>query len=73
VAALLHNERQNWVKLNHNAEAKTTPIFNMLLNDYPHVFPFEAETCLNNIQEFSPYHKENTTLHHYKDQLVKVV
>jgi hypothetical protein len=27
----------------------------------------------NNIQEFSPYRKENTTLHHYKDQLVNVI
>jgi hypothetical protein len=35
--------------------------------------PFEAEACLNVIQEFSPYLKENTTLHHYKDQLVNAV
>jgi hypothetical protein len=28
---------------------------------------------LNNILEFSPYRKENTTLHHYKDQLVNAV
>jgi hypothetical protein len=35
--------------------------------------PFEAEACLNVIYEFSPYLKENTTLHHYKDQLVNAV
>jgi hypothetical protein len=34
---------------------------------------FEAEARLNNIYEFSPYLKENTTLHHYKDQLVNAV
>jgi hypothetical protein len=28
---------------------------------------------LNNIYEFSPYLKENTTLHHYKNQLVNAV
>jgi hypothetical protein len=33
---------------------------------------FEAEARLN-IKEFSPYRKENTTLHHYKDQLVNDV
>jgi hypothetical protein len=33
----------------------------------------EAEARLNNIKEFSPYRKENTTLHHYKDQLVNAV
>jgi hypothetical protein len=36
-------------------------------------YPFEAEARLNNIYEFSPYRKENTTLHHYKDQLVNAV
>jgi hypothetical protein len=35
--------------------------------------PFEAEARLNNIWELSPYLKENTTLHHYKDQLVNAV
>jgi hypothetical protein len=34
---------------------------------------FEAEARQNNIYEFSPYRKENTTLHHYKDQLVNAV
>jgi hypothetical protein len=28
---------------------------------------------LNNISEFSPYLKENTILHHYKDRLVNAV
>jgi hypothetical protein len=28
---------------------------------------------LNNISKFGPYLKENTTLHHYKDQLVIAV
>jgi hypothetical protein len=32
-----------------------------------------TEDRLNNIYEFSPYLKENTTLHHYKDQLVNAV
>jgi hypothetical protein len=32
--------------------------------------PFEAEARLNNIKEFSPHRKENTTLHHYKEQLM---
>jgi hypothetical protein len=32
-----------------------------------------AETHLNNIQEFTMYLKENTTLHHYKDQMVNTV
>jgi hypothetical protein len=36
-------------------------------------FFFEAEARLNNTYEFSPYRKENTTLHHYKDQLVNAV
>jgi hypothetical protein len=35
--------------------------------------PFKAEARLNIIEEFSPYLKENTTLHHYKDQLVNAV
>jgi hypothetical protein len=35
--------------------------------------PFKVETRLNSIQEFSPYLKENTTFHHYKDQLVNAV
>jgi hypothetical protein len=34
---------------------------------------FEAEAHVNNICEFSPYRKENTTLHHYKDQLINAV
>jgi hypothetical protein len=34
---------------------------------------FETECRLNIIWEFSPYLKENTTLHHYKDQLVNAV
>jgi hypothetical protein len=33
----------------------------------------EDEACLNVIEEFSPYLKENTILHHYKDQLVNGV
>jgi len=32
----------------------------------------KAEAHLN-IYEFSPYLKENTILHHYKDQLVKEI
>jgi hypothetical protein len=32
-------------------------------------YPVEVEAHLNN-SEFSLYLKENTTLHHYKDQLV---
>jgi hypothetical protein len=35
--------------------------------------PFKAKARLNNIYEFSPNRKENTTLHHYKDQLVNAV
>jgi hypothetical protein len=35
--------------------------------------PLKREARLNSIQEFSPYRKENTTLHHYKDQLVNAV
>jgi hypothetical protein len=34
---------------------------------------FEAETHANNVEEFSPYRKENTTLHHYKDRFVNAV
>jgi hypothetical protein len=34
---------------------------------------FEDEACLNVILESSPYLKENTTLNHYKDQLVNAV
>jgi hypothetical protein len=34
---------------------------------------YETEARLNNIYDFSPYRKENTTLHHYKDQLVNAV
>jgi hypothetical protein len=33
---------------------------------------FETKVCLNNIQEFSLYLKENTT-YHYKNQLVIAV
>jgi hypothetical protein len=36
-------------------------------------YPYEAQACLNIILEISPYLKENTTLHHYKDQLVNDV
>jgi hypothetical protein len=32
-----------------------------------------VEARLNNIFEFSPYLNENTTLHHYNDQLVHAV
>jgi hypothetical protein len=39
----------------------------------PQFLKFEAEADLNNIQKLSPYRKENTTLHHYKDQLVNAV
>jgi hypothetical protein len=35
--------------------------------------PSEAEDCQNNIKEFSPYVKENTTFHHFKDQPVNGV
>jgi hypothetical protein len=36
--------------------------------------PFwDFEERLSNISESSPYLKENTTLHHYKDQLVNAV
>jgi hypothetical protein len=34
---------------------------------------FESEARRNDIKEFSPYLKENRTLHHYKDQLVNAV
>jgi hypothetical protein len=36
-------------------------------------YTFEAEARLKNTLEFSPYLKENTTLHHCKDQLVNAV
>jgi hypothetical protein len=36
-------------------------------------FHFEAEARLDDIYEFSPYLKENATLHRYKDQLVNAV
>jgi hypothetical protein len=50
----------------------------LLANIYTHktvrkYYPFESEARLNNIYEFSLYLKENTTLHHYKDQLVNAV
>jgi hypothetical protein len=35
--------------------------------------PFEVEPHPNNIQELNPYLKENTTVHHYKAQLVNSV
>jgi hypothetical protein len=38
-----------------------------------HCDPLTQEARLNNICEFSPYLKENATLHHYKDQLVNAV
>jgi hypothetical protein len=34
---------------------------------------FKAEAHLNNIKEFTPYLKENATLHNYKNQLVNAV
>jgi hypothetical protein len=34
---------------------------------------FETEACLNSIQEFSLNRKDNISLDHYKDQLVKAV
>jgi hypothetical protein len=40
---------------------------------HEHIYPFEAEASLNTIKEFSPYLKENTTLHHYKHQFVNAV
>jgi hypothetical protein len=40
-------------------------MFNILL--------FKAEVRLNITEEFSPFLKHNTSLHHYKDQLVKAV
>jgi hypothetical protein len=36
-------------------------------------WPKFSLTRLNNIYEFSPYLKENTTLQHYKDQFVNAV
>jgi hypothetical protein len=40
---------------------------------FVYTLTFEAEARLNVIYEFSPYLKENTILHHYKDQLVNAV
>lgn len=37
------------------------------------IFFSQILTCLNIIQEFSPYLKENLTFHHYKDQLINAV
>jgi hypothetical protein len=37
------------------------------------VNPFEADARLGSTYGFSPYLKENTTLHLYKDQLVNAV
>jgi hypothetical protein len=34
---------------------------------------FENEAHVNNIYEFSPYLKGNTTLHYYTDQITNVV
>jgi hypothetical protein len=34
---------------------------------------FEGKASLKHIYEFSPYKRENTILHHYKDQLVNAV
>jgi hypothetical protein len=38
-------------------------------------YPFKVEARLNtrNTEALSSYRKENTALHHYKDQLVNVV
>jgi hypothetical protein len=38
-----------------------------------YILTFETEVLLNNTSEFSPYFKENTRLHHYKDQLINAV
>jgi hypothetical protein len=35
--------------------------------------PFETEARLNSIQEFSLNRKDNTSLDHYKDQLINAV
>jgi hypothetical protein len=35
--------------------------------------PLEAEVRLDNIKEFSPYRKEKTAPHRYKDQLLNAV
>jgi hypothetical protein len=46
------------------------------LTAFVHNFEFcysKAESRLNNIEVFSPYREENTTPHHYKDQLVNAV
>jgi hypothetical protein len=37
------------------------------------LYPFEDEARLNDNQDFIPYLKENTTLHHYKDKLFSAV
>jgi hypothetical protein len=34
---------------------------------------FETKAGLNSIQELSPYHKENTLLHSYKDESINAV
>lgn len=34
---------------------------------------FKTDIRLNNTYKFSPYRKENTRLHHYKDYVVNVV
>jgi hypothetical protein len=44
----------------------------LMLMDSLH-YPSEAEARLNNMKEFSPYLKENITLHYYKNQLVNAV
>jgi hypothetical protein len=36
-------------------------------------YAFETEARQNITHKFSPYLKESTTLHHYKDQLVNAV
>jgi hypothetical protein len=62
--------------VNEDEEAsglKILIIIFILIVERLHISRKKSEAHLNNISEFSPYRKENTTLHHYKDQLVNAV
>jgi hypothetical protein len=70
--------RENFFRAGVNNSSKTpTPLqtFSPSTNAvYREVtLPLQVAVETFDAEEFSPYLKENTTLHHYKDQLVNAV
>jgi hypothetical protein len=64
---LLHSKRKERVNRKYFWSQISLIYFNIFAET------LKAEHSQNNIRGSSPYRKENTTFHHYKDKLVNTV